>query len=387
MYNDNLDVTGIGKVITIKKLVDEYEQAIFRISLTPEAEQMIKTQMASISNSFYNNVIKQFTWQPFEEYFSQQNKMLYEALANFGDIVKTSLCGVISIESIKHAHKSWFAEIQKNLTGQMQLEMSMRTSVSQVVSQLALINDLGHDRDLMFTASAMVSSAHANRLNSNISSMLEAYIALTNSYKDSIRNIINHPKDMFEGTNRELFTSIGMIYESKTMLNREETPRKMVYADFELSLELPSVVDLLNKVDRSLSNMLIGAYQSLKSDNIDKARQVLVSLRELVKHTLNLLISESQVNEWLTSRGDSPTKRKPLFKEKVLYMIEMLPDDDYGKFAKGDITAKLEILDVLNGLHKRELHYNNDGLHCIMHSVVSLLCYLVTIYKNYCNMR
>jgi len=239
----------------------------------------------------------------------------------------------------------------------------------------------------MFTTSPLVNSAHVNHLNTNISIMLEAYNALTKSYKDSIKNIVNHPKDMFEGINRELFTSIGMIYESKTMLNREKTPRNMVYTEFERSLELPSVVDLLNDVDRNLSYMLIGAYQSLESDNLDKARQVLVSLRELVKHTLNLLVTESHIKEWLTSKGETTTKRKTLFKEKVLYMIEMLPNDDYGKFAKGDITAKLEILDVLNGLHKRDLRYSNDGLRCIMHSVVSLLCYLLTIYKNYCNTK
>lgn len=380
----DIDVASVDKVFNSNQLVDEYKQAIIRISLTPEVEQMIQKQMASLSNSFITNVIQQYKLLPFTEFASQQSKMMSAALENIRVFMKTNLYGVIPIESIQHAHNSWFLELQQNLSCRLQLETSLRTSVSQIVTQLAFVNEFVAERDLMFTSTISVNSLHVNSLNTSVADMLKAYNALISSFKDSIQNIINYPKDLFESTNRELCTSIGMIHESKSMLYHDVTPRKIEYGEFGCSIDQHRVVGLLNEVDSCLSKMLLGAHQSLESKSVDKARQVLVSLRELVKHTINLLVPESCVLSWLKNNDPAITKARPSFEEKIQYMIDKLPNDEYGMFARGDINAKVAILDVLNGVHQRDLCYDDEGLLCIISSVESFLCYLITINKTLC---
>lgn len=376
----DIDTIEAVKLKTDNQLLEDYKKAIVSIALKPETIQTVQNEMANISDRYMAYLSKDFKLTPFTEFAYQQSKLMAEVYENFRIFMKSNLYGVLSAEVIQSAHKSWYSDIHNSLALKLQIDASLKTSIGSSVSQLAHVYKIFAESALLFTSIHSIRDAQISIVNSNIIDMFSAYKVLTSRINISIENIVNYPKELFVSTNREMYTSIGMIHDSKAMFGQQNRTNEYKSIGDYNSKDDILIFDVLDRVDLHLREILLGARQSLRSRNADKARQIFVSLRELIKNTVNKLAPDSCVCQWMASSMPESKNGRKSFKDKVSYITRNLPEDDYGSFARSDIHAKDGVLSLLSKfVHQPELHFNDDVLFSVIKSVESLLCYLITI--------
>lgn len=141
----------------------------------------------------------------------------------------------------------------------------------------------------------------------------------------------------------------------------------------ELDAEVP---DLLRQIDPALADKLEGAWQSLRGNNVDRARHVLVSLRTLIDDVLNILAPEREVKAWCGPddlRDNGQVKREARFR----YLGRNLNFERLQRAFDADMKALNELYGVLNALHVGKLEIGDKELTCIIVRVEGALRWVI----------
>ena len=148
----------------------------------------------------------------------------------------------------------------------------------------------------------------------------------------------------------------------------------------ELALETNDALKtLLLGLDGGLIPMLEGARQAVKSNNVDKARHVSISLRELLMHILHILAPDDEIRLW-SSDPSHFDKGKPTRKARLHYICRSLNCDSLRDFMEQDIKTTLELYNLLHrGTHIATGDYTYSQLQALIVKTESAIRFLMEI--------
>ena len=153
----------------------------------------------------------------------------------------------------------------------------------------------------------------------------------------------------------------------------------------EAELETSGCLALLRQVDRGLVRLYIGARDALHGNNADRARHILISLREMWSHLLRRLAPDDLVTVWIPevpNQKDLLHKGKPTRRARVLYVCRELNNGPLSDFLVHDTGALVKLIELFNWVHKPEIKWTDKHLRAIFLKSDSWLMYLLQISEG-----
>jgi hypothetical protein len=289
-------------------------------------------------------------------------------------------------EGIATAHRSWtdaLKPIELDLVQLSRLQASTKlalcdaslrlTATERLFATIDLEAIMGHFKIEMPVISAIESSiAHA----------AASYGGLATSLQDALE-ITRLPAFVLPGATRELFTggfALEALYPAEDRNLEEMESESQLVADAEE--ETCGCIDLLKQIDPMLARPYIGAKAALSSGNSDRARHILISLRELWTHLLRRLAPDDQVIGWIPSvekQNGLLHEGRPTRRARVLYVCRNLNSDPLKDFLVNDTTALIKLIDLFNRVHELESDLSDEQLRAIILKTDSWIMYILQI--------
>jgi len=147
--------------------------------------------------------------------------------------------------------------------------------------------------------------------------------------------------------------------------------------DIEISLK-----DLLVSLNEGLIPLWQGAKAALKSNNPDRSRHIIVSLRELITRVLRQTAPDSDIRSWTVNpsffNNDRPTRQARLH-----FICRGLNHDPFRQFLNKDISAHLELIQMLqSGTHKVSIDLTNEQLKALIIRTESLVRFILVVWNS-----
>ena len=222
------------------------------------------------------------------------------------------------------------------------------------------------------TAAAKVSFAQAAALTTNFGNLTRSYQSLLDT----------------ASTHESLFKHVPFITTyAPVEYNREVEVLNSISVEDDdglvisevISKSVPSVDAVLANFDDRLCPLLQGARAALRSDNPDRARHVVTSLRELTSEVLRVLAPDDDIREWSTDERHF-VKTRPTRRARVLYIHRHINSAPLTSFVEHDVKGALLFLDLLQGGTDRvESSFTEAQLNSIVLRTESLLVFLLQL--------
>ena len=199
----------------------------------------------------------------------------------------------------------------------------------------------------------------------------------------TIEDIVQLPSFVLPGATRELSTTshaLDVLYPTE---HRSDT-EVIELEPYPLNEEETGATDLivlLERVDSQFVTMYMGAVEALESDNPDRSRHVLTSLRELWNHLLRKLAPKKDVMEWIKEHGGQGYLHdgQPTRHAKIRYALRDLEDEPLGDFLEADTEAMVKLYTLYGRLHGLDTGVSDEQLRAITFKTESYLGYILRV--------
>ena len=219
-------------------------------------------------------------------------------------------------------------------------------------------------------------------LESSITHALASYGSLAESIRET-SDITRLPAFVLPGATREIYTT---SFAFETLRPWDERDEEESEAEMQLvaeaELETSSCIALLQQVDPGLARLYIGARDALHGNNSDRARHILISLRELWNHLLRQLAPDDFVAAWISgvaNQKDLLYEGKPTRRARVLYVCREINNDPLTDFLMYDTQALVKLIELFNRVHELETELTDEQLRAIVLKTHSWLMYILRI--------
>ncbi len=226
-------------------------------------------------------------------------------------------------------------------------------------------------------------SADLRGLRDASSLLAEEYRILIRSFEDNRLLIASLPPIVSSGPSVELLTSAKLLgslsrVDYEDMVETCDSPEEQ-----ELLAEIEASVDeLLAELNADLQTMWLGAKQAFRSNNPDRVRHVVVSLRELVGHVLRFIAPDEQVKSW-TTKPEHFHEGSPTRAARVLYVCRGINHGPFAKFVAADVKASIECIRLFQrGTHELTIDFSECQLRTLFLRTESLLRFLLYISRT-----
>lgn len=213
--------------------------------------------------------------------------------------------------------------------------------------------------------------------------LMEAYQPLMQSFEDHDHFITSFPPITSAGPPLEILTSARVLDLLSRSLQEEDYPEVDHQVEVNFEDEIEADIDtLLAKLNPHLRSIWSGAREALRSENPERGRHVLVSLRELVTHVLHALAPNDQVQTW-TNDPSHFHDRRPTREARVLFICRGVNHGPFSKFVSADVRASIEFIDLFQrGTHELAISFSDAQLRAIFTRTESLLRFLLLTYRT-----
>ena len=151
----------------------------------------------------------------------------------------------------------------------------------------------------------------------------------------------------------------------------------------EVEEEVSICVALLRQVDPALVGAYAGARDALHGPNPDRARHILISLRELWNHLLRRIAPDKQVLEWIPKDDKSLRHEgRPTRKARILYVCRDLNHDPLTDFVVHDTRALVALVGFFDRVHQLEPKLSDQQLSALLLRTDSWLAYILQIWQE-----
>lgn len=236
------------------------------------------------------------------------------------------------------------------------------------ISNLNLEN-LGNKIGLDYKSKKNISSSFFN-LSTNYANLIKSFEINPNL------NVEINPK-LTELASEELYNGANLleiISKDEEFTSEEEVLKSVI--QFENEFSLNKYLPLINP---GLWSMWKGAIECFKSNNSDKVRQFITSIRELFTHLFNLLAPKEQIRLW-TNDEKFYHQGNPTRKCKLHYICRNISNNSFGKFIEKDVEATLEFIDLFQkGTHSIDNDFSQSQLIAIKSKAEATLKFIVEI--------
>jgi hypothetical protein len=154
-----------------------------------------------------------------------------------------------------------------------------------------------------------------------------------------------------------------------------------VKRDRKITIKLGEALDVfLVALNPRLVNLLEGARQALNSNNPERVRHVMTSLRELFTHVLHELAPDDRVREWSNSHRDYDDKGRPTRRARLRYICRGVNKEASTASIGQKVDEALELVQLFHrGTHGLEPQFSLAELNRLGLRMVNTLTYLFEI--------
>jgi hypothetical protein len=145
--------------------------------------------------------------------------------------------------------------------------------------------------------------------------------------------------------------------------------------------EITELLSWLEILDASFPNMLLGAEQTIYSQNPDHCRHFASSHRELSTHILHLLAPENKVRQWTKDPNHYDKEGKPTRRARLKYIARNHNNDTFVDFLIKDFENQMALLNADE--HRRTHEYSNQDLLALHKRFLSMLGFLWEIVSSH----
>lgn len=201
-----------------------------------------------------------------------------------------------------------------------------------------------------------------------------SFLAFSNSYfafsefleKTALGPSLTSTASLFELPEIELFNGADLLEaitvdnavgeETEEDVANKQSLRNEISAQTEESLEM-----LLAGLDKDLTRLWQGANQAIISENVDRSRHVLISLRELFTHVLHQLAPDEEIHKWTTA-PEFFDRGRPTRKARLFFICREINSHPFCSFVEKDVASILAFWDILNRAHELSLSLTQQQL-------------------------
>lgn len=300
------------------------------------------------------------------------------------DLIAQSTVSTRIIQDIRQTHQTWLDRlkpVEDRISG---LQAAVKSLLSDVTYRLTVTESLFARIDLESLRQAVeLPEMGSLRVESVIGDVMLPY----RKFSDTIRTLsdVTHlPTFVLPGATRELFTT-GHALETIYLPNKSDTKREQLEDELvaDTEQETSNCLTLLEAIHPDLTRPYIGAHEAMRDRNVDRARHVLSSLRELWNHLLHCLAPDEHVQAWLHMHrkellhNGSPTRRA-----RILYVCRHFNHEPLTDFIDKDTCALLEMVDLFNRVHQLKLGLTDEQLRALLLRTDSWVTYLLRISRE-----
>lgn len=213
------------------------------------------------------------------------------------------------------------------------------------------------------------------------------FLDFSNSYKDLFKsfevpqtNIFTLPPNLIELPTFEFFTGVDLAettfeYDEEVEFQEErEIERENIKIVVTDSLEM-----YLTGINPDLHILRAGAKEAFSSNNPDKIRHCITSLRELVTQVMHYLSPDAEIKTWSQSKDDFANGR-PTRRARLRFIARHINHGEFTEFVEKDLAATLAAIDLFNaGTHKVKSNMTERQLQALITKVETTLLFLFEI--------
>ncbi|MDE0514625.1 MAG: hypothetical protein OXI88_22940 [Gammaproteobacteria bacterium] len=302
-------------------------------------------------------------------------------------ILRQSVATSRIADSLNAAHQSWLDRVKHvsdDLERFSRLQAHSRLTLCDTSLQLAATNRLMAKSDFGAISNCFqIKTSVIFDLENSIAQTTESYGRLADSLKD-ISDITRLPAFVLPGATREIYdTEITLESLSSSDKSDEDDTDQEIQLFTGVEYETPSCLALLQQVDPELVRLYIGANQALISNNADRARHIVSSLRELCNRVLWRLAPDDLVSAWIVRnkmKKELLNEGRPTRRARILYICREIDNEPLSDFLTHDTKAFVKLIELFNQqVHKLQAGLTDEQLRAIFYRTESGLKYILQI--------
>jgi hypothetical protein len=166
-----------------------------------------------------------------------------------------------------------------------------------------------------------------------------------------------------------------------SIVQEEENTRQEILTETEAALQ-----KLIKDLKPDLTPLWKGAIAALNSDNPDKVRHFIISMRELFTHVLHMLSPDTELREWTTSPEyyrDGDSTKPPTRRGRLQFICRNIDSGPFSSFIDKDVTALLEFLELFQrGTHEIGTLHTQSQLQALKIRAESGIRYIIEISRS-----
>jgi hypothetical protein len=307
---------------------------------------------------------------------------IMKANQHWQDMIDKATASTRVFADLTRTHESWLKSIKPMQDQIAQLQAQTKLSLGGMAHRLTVSERLlaGIDFDKIRQAMLPQESAVA-RLQDVIRGMAANYGSLADSIR-SYPDFTHLPPYALPGATREVFVTgyaVDILQAPTDEEAEDDASQLVVEAEEETSI----CVSLLQKVNPALATPYAGARAALGSDNPDRARHILTSLREFWNHLLRQIAPDDQVLAWVPQgETDLLHEGRPTRWARVLYVCRDLNHAPLSDFVVQDTRALVKLVEFFNRVHQLESELTDEQLRALLLRTDSWLTYILNIWEG-----
>lgn len=227
-----------------------------------------------------------------------------------------------------------------------------------------------------------IPSEFMSPVESSFSKMLKSYDQVFQSFQEAEYKMASFPPFVSKFPPVEIITGSDLLKtiseeEWEELPEEEREIEDRIGKDIEESLE-----KLLVRLDPNIISLWEGAKQALKSDNADRSRHVIVSLREMITHILHQTAPDDDIRSWTTDQSLYRDSR-PTRQARLLFICRSVNHAPFQRFVNKDVSAHLELIRLLQrGTHELSIDLTEEQLKALILRTESLLRFILVIWNS-----
>lgn len=210
-----------------------------------------------------------------------------------------------------------------------------------------------------------------------------SYRELFESYSARVTTVLDLPPHLTEFPTYEYFNEVDLLSTTAEHDEQGEFTDQIIVVREEIREETTDLVTVrLQSVNPEWITMLEGARQSLRSDNPDKIRHSITSLRELVREIMHHLSPEADLRAWSTS-ADHFANNRPTRRARLQYITRDIDHGRFSDFVRKDVESMIEMINLFQaGTHAADSRLTEQQVAALVARVEGLVLFLFAISET-----
>ena len=301
---------------------------------------------------------------------------------------ETSVSGVVG----DMVHESWRERMRSLTNYSAQLDAAAKLSLGENFLHLAATEKVFAKIDFDFLKEKFdFTPPTIAAVERSLFDTTASYRALMESVPD-LSGLVQMPSFVLPGAIYNLYTA-GHALKALELADEdldeeldedEEIEEELAFVSAEYVDDL-DIVGLLKFANPELLPMYLGARDDLQENRPDRARHVLVSLRELTIHLLDTLAPEPDVLDWLCKHGSADDLDRhggPKRHAKIRYILRFVGYKPLAKFVQCDAAVFEELYQLYHKLHGKKPSLTDLQLLTIFRKTEATLTFLIKTWAS-----